>query len=676
MQWTGGTLVTPAWLKFKGKQGSATGNRSTGPIRALIQKELRSHAISLLMAVVLLVIHVCVSALRRKQPGTGHWQDLLYGLGAFIWVLWFGVPILIGCSSISEERKLGTLETQFCLAITRRTQFFVKLGVALFLGTLFGGCMPSLIEGLAATMGLPTELPGWQQSGWMASVGFCCALAAVLVLVSFYASSFTRNVLQACSAAVVAGCGFAAVAFLGMEKSYGGLFTFFMTHPVVILWRGPLMFWIAGPSLLLVVFGLAFHNFKRLQIGWDLWIRNLVAVLGALGLVILTTILVWNRIWESALNFEPRHGPPQLRGPVEAKTCSVGDVPLVLLPDGRMWAATTFRPTALKGPSEDSRDYYLPVPVPTSGKFLESSNWIDLAGGSMGAAGIRSDGSLWRIGGAWRLGRISTNSGNSEQRFPPMKMERVGDDGTWKQAVYGAGCFLALKRDGTLWGWGINQYGQLGPGPKTVTNLFGRVSLDSDWAAIYASGSTVTGVKRDGSVWKWGYLPFHPWANDHSKPEPVPWSLNSGSLRWFCGNDQMYLFIRDDGSLWSSGYFPYSLFGTVYDRTYFSPKHVGHDSWSRINIFNNVVVGLKLNGKLVETDISIPGFRFWGNGFLLSKYADWITVSTTSDWTIQALSSDGTLSCWDPLESQIHYKRLLGPTHRPLWSINIFAVSE
>jgi hypothetical protein len=90
------------------------------------------------------------------------------------------------------------------------------------------------------------------------------------------------------------------------------------------------------------VLGLAFHNFKRLQIGWDLWIRNLVAILAALALVVTTTILVWNRAWESAVNLEPRHGPPQLHGPVEPKICGDGDMPLVLLPDGRIWPQFTF----------------------------------------------------------------------------------------------------------------------------------------------------------------------------------------------------------------------------------------------------------------------------------------------------------------------------------------------
>jgi hypothetical protein len=45
----------------------------------------------------------------------------------FWWVLWLGLPFLVGSAAVAEERKLGTLEGQLCLPTTRRTQFAVKL---------------------------------------------------------------------------------------------------------------------------------------------------------------------------------------------------------------------------------------------------------------------------------------------------------------------------------------------------------------------------------------------------------------------------------------------------------------------------------------------------------------------------------------------------------------------
>jgi alpha-tubulin suppressor-like RCC1 family protein len=86
---------------------------------------------------------------------------------------------------------------------------------------------------------------------------------------------------------------------------------------------------------------------------------------------------------------------------------------------------------------------------------------------------------------------------------------------------------LALKRDGTLWAFGLNNYGQLGNGDTNdipgVSVVVGdrhvgdygnqaanaarspvRVGEDDDWVAISARGHHSIGMKRDGSIWTWG----------------------------------------------------------------------------------------------------------------------------------------------------------------------------
>lgn len=63
---------------------------------------------------------------------------------------------------------------------------------------------------------------------------------------------------------------------------------------------------------------------------------------------------------------------------------------------------------------------------------------------------------------------------------------------------------VALKKDGTVWAWGDNQYGQLGDGTRTNRKSPVQVLGLSDVKAISAKGNHVVALKNDGTVWTWG----------------------------------------------------------------------------------------------------------------------------------------------------------------------------
>ena len=79
----------------------------------------------------------------------------------------------------------------------------------------------------------------------------------------------------------------------------------------------------------------------------------------------------------------------------------------------------------------------------------------------------------------------------------------------------GAGYTLGLKTDGTVWAWGINVFGQLGngsydpvgdclpscPGHTTPSQVIGL----QDVVAVSAGSGFSLALKRDGSVWGWGW---------------------------------------------------------------------------------------------------------------------------------------------------------------------------
>ena len=101
--------------------------------------------------------------------------------------------------------------------------------------------------------------------------------------------------------------------------------------------------------------------------------------------------------------------------------------------------------------------------------------------------------------------KVSTSRGRSAigTRKVPVQVRNL----TGVSAVVGGGNFsLALKFDGSVWGWGENGYGQLANG---TTTLFGGVSKPTkaklgSVIAIAAGDEHTLVLKSDGTVWTAG----------------------------------------------------------------------------------------------------------------------------------------------------------------------------
>lgn len=134
--------------------------------------------------------------------------------------------------------------------------------------------------------------------------------------------------------------------------------------------------------------------------------------------------------------------------------------------------------------------------VPTQ---IGGSTWKDVAGHQNFSVGIQSDGSLWAWGvnGAYQLGLNHTTN----QTTPT----RVGIATDWLILPKGANSLqsLAIKTDGTLWGWGDSNYGEVGIG--VTTNVQEPTQVGSATWKMAATGNIFSvGIQSDGTLWAWG----------------------------------------------------------------------------------------------------------------------------------------------------------------------------
>lgn len=138
--------------------------------------------------------------------------------------------------------------------------------------------------------------------------------------------------------------------------------------------------------------------------------------------------------------------------------------------------------------------YAIVAPIQVS--FLSSVTSV--AGGGQHSLARKNDGTIW----AWGLnnwGQLGT--GNNISYSAAVQISSLTNI---KNISAGSGHSLALKNDSTVWAWGINGCGQLGYGIYSDTNLPVQVSSLTSIIAIKAGEAHSLALKNDGTVWAWG----------------------------------------------------------------------------------------------------------------------------------------------------------------------------
>ena len=228
-----------------------------------------------------------------------------------------------------------------------------------------------------------------------------------------------------------------------------------------------------------------------------------------------------------------RSKPVKVMSGVKFVSCG-GDNTAAVKSDGTLWVWGRNLKEALRDGS--TADRMAPVQVMTDVTAVST--------GDGGIYALKSNGDLYCI----RNSSFLTVGYNSENPYEPAKiMSGV--------AMISSGSLytMVVKTDGTLWGWGRNDSGQLGIGNITLEPKIKPVQVMEGVASVFAGSEHAIALKTDGTVWTWGYntsgeLGYETAEYYSATPTQVMTDVSAVSAGY-----SHFMALKNDGTLWTWG---------------------------------------------------------------------------------------------------------------------------
>jgi hypothetical protein len=206
----------------------------------------------------------------------------------------------------------------------------------------------------------------------------------------------------------------------------------------------------------------------------------------------------------------------------------------------------------LLGSVVDARKPHTPKKPPQKQESSKATDWVASWRTCTGDGAIKRDGSLWQFGdvGGSDWGQIyPIDSVTGEPTYTKkyiyhLKGRRIGSGFGGAKIINGSYRVYAIKRDGTLWGWGEG----LRKKPIRLSHSHGwidfRVSFEGNGCCAHD-----VGMQQNGSLWRF------PENMNYTHKSPTPYLKMIGKQK---GWDRVILnccsiyATRNDGTLWQN----------------------------------------------------------------------------------------------------------------------------
>lgn len=268
----------------------------------------------------------------------------------------------------------------------------------------------------------------------------------------------------------------------------------------------------------------------------------------------------------------------------------------------------------------------------------KAHNWASVSVGQFHVVSRKTDGTLWAWGDNFS-GQLGI--GNSGNGTGLNITTQIGSFTDWKTVLAAGDRCIAIKTNGTLWSWGLNDHGQLGDGTYADKDVPIQIGTSSNWKSVSISGYHTTALKTDGTLWTWGRNRVGQLGDGTIIDKNVPTQIGTAN-DWdtVCAGADHTLALKTDGTLWAWGY---NYYGTLGDGTYgdltdkHSPIQIGTATdWKSITA-SNCSLALKTDNSLWSWGDNTLGQL--GDGTNIFFIAVPTRVGTLNDWkTVYAAS--------------------------------------
>ena len=202
---------------------------------------------------------------------------------------------------------------------------------------------------------------------------------------------------------------------------------------------------------------------------------------------------------------------------------------------------------------------------------------------------------------------------------------------------------FVMRPDGSLWGWGNNEFGQLGDG--TRINRHSPVHIIDNVVDFSSNGTRSLAVTADGGLWSWG---------------TVPTRVMDDVIAVSAG-DEHTMIIKTDGSLWGWGNNSRGQLGVITSESHTreNPVHIMDDVIA-VSAGSNHTLAITADGGLWAWGWSNRGqvqgdhtVREWGSNpdlmhpepIQIRYWSAFIAISAGHSHSM-AVSDDGRLWVW------------------------------
>jgi len=286
-----------------------------------------------------------------------------------------------------------------------------------------------------------------------------------------------------------------------------------------------------------------------------------------------------------------------------------------------------------------------------------SGGWEQISSGGSHTCALRTDGTIWCWGGD-TFGQLGNGAGLTDNQHVPIQESTAATD--WVMVNAGDQHTCAVKTNGTLWCWGSANDGRLGNGAA-----FGNQETPSqestaatNWAAVEAGNRHTCAIKTNGTLWCWGLDNWGQLGNGADGAQTSPDQESTAATDWatVSGGQEFTCATKTNGTLWCWGVDSFGKLGNGADGNQISPdqESTAATDWTKVDAGDNHACATKTNGTLWCWGWDSSGQL--GNGADGNQISpdqestsatDWAAVWTANNHTC-ATKTNGTLWCWGP----------------------------